>query len=272
MAAGNLSVEPAQGEGVGVPPRVRFVRAGDVRLMRLASVVVLLGIWELLSLRTTSLTLPAPLAVLRSAVKLLVGGDFWVALSISLQSLVIGFLLAAVLGVGAGTLVGLARRLGPALDVYLTILLAVPVAGVIPVVVMALGVGLAARVTVVIFFSVVIIAVNTAAGIRRPNGALVEMAQSFGAPPWRIFLRIVLPGAAPALMAGLRLGMGRAIVGMVTSELILLSVGVGKLVERFSSSFQTADLIAALLLLVCLGVLSMSGVQRLERRLLRWYQ
>lgn len=264
-ASGNLQVATPSS-------RTRSLRFDRLALLRLVSLVVILVGWQLLSLRTTSFTLPGPLAVLWSAARLLVAAPFWTALLISLQSLVLGYLIAAVLGVGVGILVGSTRRLGPILDVYLYILLAVPVAGIIPVVVMALGVGLAARLTVVVFFSVVIIAVNTATGVRQADATLLEMARSFGVPRGGVFRRIVLPGALPAMMAGFRLGVGRAIVGMVTSELILLSVGMGKLIDGFESSFRTDDLIATLLLLVLLGVLSMNAVQRVERRLTRWYR
>jgi ABC-type nitrate/sulfonate/bicarbonate transport system permease component len=150
--------------------------------------------------------------------------------------------------------------------------LAVPIAGLIPVIVMGLGVGLAARVLVVVLFAVYQVAINVSTGVREADRSLVEMAHSFGAPGPTVFRRIVLPGAMPFIMAGMRLGLGRAIVGMVTSELILLSVGVGRMVVKFSSSFQTANLIAYLLLIVAFGVLMMAAVQRLERRLTRSYR
>jgi NitT/TauT family transport system permease protein len=137
---------------------------------------------------------------------------------------------------------------------------------------MVLGIGLAARVMVVVLFAVFQIAINVVTGVREADRSLVEMAHSFGASSLRVFWRIILPDAVPSIMAGMRLGLGRGIVGMVTSELILLSVGVGRMVVKFSSSFQTAKLLAYLILIVSFGVVMMAGVQWLERRLTRWYK
>jgi len=116
------------------------------------------------------------------------------------------------------------------------------------------------------------IAINVVTGIRESDRSLVEMAHSFGASRSIVFWRIILPDAVPSIMAGMRLGLGRGIVGMVTSELILLSVGVGRMVIKFSSSFQTANLLAYLALIVAFGVFMMAAVQRLERRFTRWYK
>lgn len=244
-----------------------------VRLMQIVSVVVLLGLWKIISTQTSSLTLPGPVPVFIALVRLLFSWEFWHSLLISVQSLALGYAVSVVIGLVVGVAVGLiSRRVGVIFDAYLLIGLAVPIAGLIPVVVMVLGVGLAARVMVVILFAVFQIAINVVTGVREADRSLVEMAHSFGASSLRVFWRIILPDAVPSIMAGMRLGLGRAIVGMVTSELILLSVGVGRMVVKFSSSFQTAKLLAYLILIVAFGVVMMAGVQWLERRLTRWYK
>lgn len=254
-------------------PAPRRLRLSRVRLLQLVSVVVLLGVWQLLSMQTTPLTLPSPVPVLVAVVRLVISWEFWGSLLVSVQSLAIGYAVSVVVGLVVGIVVGLLPR-GPGaiLDVYLYIGLAVPIAGLIPVIVIALGVGLTARVMVVVLFAVTQVAINVSTGVREADRSLVEMAHSFGAAGPTVFRRIVLPGAMPSIMAGMRLGLGRAIVGTVTSELILLSVGIGKMVVKFSSSFQTAYLIAYLLLIVVFGVLMMAAVQRLERRLTGSYR
>ena len=253
--------------------RPRRFRLSKVRLMQIVSIVVLLGLWKIISTQTSSLTLPGPVPVFVALVRLLFSWEFWHSLLISVQSLALGYAVSVVIGLIAGVAVGLiSRRMGVIFDAYLLIGLSVPIAGLIPVVVMVLGVGLAARVMVVVLFAVFQIAINVVTGVREADRSLVEMAHSFGASSFRVFWRIILPDAVPSIMAGMRLGLGRGIVGMVTSELILLSVGVGRMVVKFSSSFQTAKLLAYLILIVSFGVVMMAGVQWLERRLTRWYK
>jgi len=241
--------------------------------MQIVSIVVLLGLWKIISTQTSSLTLPGPVPVFVALVRLLFSWEFWHSLLISVQSMALGYAVSVVIGLVVGVAVGLiSRRMGVIFDAYLLIGLSVPIAGLIPVVVMVLGVGLAARVMVVVLFAVFQIAINVVTGVREADRSLVEMAHSFGASSLRVFWRIILPDAVPSIMAGMRLGLGRGIVGMVTSELILLSVGVGRMVVKFSSSFQTAKLLAYLILIVSFGVVMMAGVQWLERRLTRWYK
>lgn len=253
--------------------RPRRFRLSKVRLMQIVSIVVLLGLWKIISTQTSSLTLPGPVPVFVALVRLMFSWEFWHSLLISVQSLALGYAVSVVIGLIAGVAVGLiSRRMGVIFDAYLIIGLSVPIAGLIPVVVMVLGIGLAARVMVVVLFAVFQIAINVVTGVREADRSLVEMAHSFGASSLRVFWRIILPDAVPSIMAGMRLGLGRGIVGMVTSELILLSVGVGRMVVKFSSSFQTAKLLAYLILIVSFGVVMMAGVQWLERRLTRWYK
>jgi ABC-type nitrate/sulfonate/bicarbonate transport system permease component len=266
-------ISTAQNGAPSSPLRFRRLRLNRMRQLQIASVVVLLGGWWALSTQTTPLTLPGPIPVLVALVHLLFSWEFWFSLLVSLQSLAIGYAVSVVIGLVAGVGFGLlSRRTGAIFDAYLIIGLAVPITGLIPVVVMILGIGLAARVMVVVLFAVFQIAINVVTGVRESDRSLVEMAHSFGASPSLVFWRIILPDAVPSIMAGMRLGLGRAIVGMVTSELILLSVGVGRMVVKFSSSFQTANLLAYLALIVAFGVFLMAAVQRLERRLTRWYK
>jgi ABC-type nitrate/sulfonate/bicarbonate transport system permease component len=266
-------ISTAQNKASPSPVWFRRLRPSRMKQLQLLSAVALLGAWWAISTQTTPLTLPGPIPVLVALVRLLFSWEFWLSLFISLQSLALGYAVSVVIGLVAGVGFGLlSRRSGAVFDAYLIIGLAVPITGLIPVVVMILGIGLAARVMVVVLFAVFQIAINVVTGIRESDRSLVEMAHSFGASRSIVFWRIIVPDAVPSIMAGMRLGLGRGIVGMVTSELILLSVGVGRMVIKFSSSFQTANLLAYLALIVAFGVFSMAAVQRLERRLTRWYK
>jgi ABC-type nitrate/sulfonate/bicarbonate transport system permease component len=140
----------------------------------------------------------------------------------------------------------------------------------VPVVVVALGIGMVARSTVVFLFAFFEVLLSTAAGVRYIGDDIREMARSFGMGPLRRFRRIVLPGAMPAIMAGLRIGTGRAVVGMVVMEFLLVSVGVGRLVSRFRARFDSPALYALVFSLAVFGLVALALMRRLEVRTLRW--
>ena len=115
-----------------------------------------------------------------------------------------------------------------------------------------------------------LIAINTTAGVRNVDPTLTEMARSFGARESELFLKIILPAAMPMILAGIRLGMGRAVLGMVTGEMILAAVGFGAMLMTFSASFNSSALFATILTIVLLAVALLALIQYLDRRLMPW--
>ncbi len=114
------------------------------------------------------------------------------------------------------------------------------------------------------------ITVNTRAGVRGVEASLIEMAKSFGASEGQIWRRIVIPGAMPAIFAGMRIGLGRAVTGMVMVELILVASGLGRLLLEFSGRMQS-DLVFATVLAVIIEALALlAGMQALEKKITRW--
>lgn len=202
---------------------------------------------------------------------LLSGGELFSALLISNQSLVLGFALSVVVGVPLGLLMGRVRRIERFTDLYLNVLLVTPVAAIIPLVVIALGLGLISRVCLVFIFAFVVITVNTRTGLRELDPALIEMTISFGANEWQLWRKVLLPGVLPAMMAGIRLGLGRAITGMVVSELLLVAVGLGRLMLNFMGQFRSDKLFAIILIIILESVLLMEVAKRVEARLTRWH-
>jgi NitT/TauT family transport system permease protein len=240
------------------------------RTLRLLSVVTLALIWEIAG-RTGNNRLLPPLSVVVVAwFELLVSGQLFRALAISLQAMALGFLLSALVGVPLGLLMGRYRRLESFLEIYMAALLTVPMISFIPFLVIAFGLGLHSRVWIVFLFAFVIIVINTTAGVRNVDATLTEMARSFGARERDLFLKVILPAALPMIMAGLRLGMGRAVLGMVTSELILAVVGFGAMLMTFSASYDSPALFATILTIVLLAVALLALIQYLDRRLMPW--
>ncbi|HWP24681.1 MAG TPA: ABC transporter permease [Candidatus Binatia bacterium] len=238
--------------------------------MRLVSLITLGAIWEIAGRSGNAHLLPPLSKVATTWIHLLVSGDLLRALAVSFQALALGFALSVVLGVPLGLLMGRYRRLDAFLELYMTALLAVPMISFIPFLVIAFGLGLHSRVWIVFLFAFVIIAINTAAGVRNVDPTLTEMARSFGARESELFVKVILPAALPMIMAGIRLGMGRAVLGMVTGEMILAAVGFGAMLMTFSASFNSSALFATLLTIVLLAVALLAAIQYLDRRLTPW--
>ena len=238
--------------------------------LRLLSVVTLALLWEIAGRTGNSRLLPPLSIVVVAWFELLVSGQLFRALSVSLQAMALGYVLSVLFGVPLGLLMGRYRRLESFLDIYMTALLTVPMISFIPFLVIAFGLGLHSRVWIVFLFAFVIIAINTTAGVRNVDATLTEMARSFGARESDLFLKVILPAALPMIMAGLRLGMGRAVLGMVTSELILAVVGFGAMLMTFSASYNSPALFATILTIVLLAVALLAVIQYLDRRLMPW--
>jgi NitT/TauT family transport system permease protein len=202
--------------------------------------------------------------------ELFVSGQLLQAIAISFQALFLGFFISVLIGVPLGLLMGRYRRLESFLEIYMTALLAVPMISFIPFLVIAFGLGLHSRVWIVFLFAFVIIAINTTAGVRNVDPTLTEMARSFGARESELFLKVILPAAMPMIMAGIRLGMGRAVLGMVTGEMILAAVGFGAMLMTFSASFNSGAVFATILTIVLLAVALLGLIQYLDRRLMPW--
>lgn len=240
------------------------------RTLRTFSLITLGLIWEAAGRTGNAYLLPPLSKVISAWLELLSSGELLRALGVSLQALSIGFFLSVLFGVPLGLLMGRYRRLESFLDIYMTALLSVPMISFIPFLVIAFGLGLHSRVWIVFLFAFVIIAINTTAGVRDVDPSLTEMARSFGAREGEVFVKVILPAALPMIMAGIRLGMGRAVLGMVTSEMILAVVGFGAMLMTFGASFNTPALFATLLTIVLLAVLLLAFVQHLDRRFTPW--
>lgn len=244
-----------------------MMKAGTLRVLSLITVGL---VWEAVGRTQNPHLLPPLSRVLTTWIELLLSGQLLQALGVSLQALVLGFLLSVLFGVPLGLLMGRYRRLESFLNIYMTAMLTVPMISFIPFLVIAFGLGLQSRVWIVFLFAFVIIVINTTAGVRNVDPTFMEMARSFGAREGELFVKVVLPAALPMIMAGIRLGMGRAVLGMVTSEMILAVVGFGAMLMTFGASFNSPALFATLLTIILLAVALLSLVQFVDRRLSPW--
>ncbi len=238
--------------------------------LRIGLFGLLAAAWQLLADSVNSLLVLTFTETVSALAGLLLTPRLWEALWISNQAMVLGFCLAALVGIALGFVMGRWPLAGKLVDPYVSILLVTPMSAVIPIVIMAAGLGLTARVLVVFSFAVVIITVNTRAGLRMIEPAWMEMARAFGANEWQLWLHILLRGARPAILMGLRLGLVRAIAGMITMELLLIAVGVGRLIIDYQGTFEAADMYATVAVVVAEGVLLTQLCRKLELRAVPW--
>ncbi|MWA09323.1 ABC transporter permease [Streptomyces sp. BA2] len=237
---------------------------------QLLTFVVFATAWELYARERGGLLLPGFAETVLATAGLLTDAELWHALYVSNQALVLGFALALAVGVPAGIVLGRFRLLERYTDVYLNILLVTPMAAIIPLLVMSVGVGLTSRVLLVTVFSVVMVVVNCRAGVRQVDPSLIEMARSFGAGERQIWTRILLPGALPAVMTGVRLGIGRAVTGMVIVELLMVSDGLGGLILKYRGLLKAPQLYGSVLIILAEALLLISLAGWGERELTRW--
>lgn len=234
------------------------------------SILSLAVLWEVAGRIMNSTLIPPLSRIIAAWWKLLASGKLAANLTMSLGTLAAGFFLAVFIGIIIGLLMGRFRAVEHFLDLYVNALMSAPTTAFVPVLIMWFGLGVESRIAVVFLFAVFVIIINTMTGVKQVDSVLVEMARSFGAREREIFFKIILPAAMPAIMAGVRLGMGRAVKGMVTGEMLLTLTGIGAMIMQYGSAFATDSLFAVILTILILAMITMRAVQWLDRRLTGW--
>ncbi len=244
-------------------------RAWRWGLRALAFILFLVG-WQLLANSIDSLLFPTFTETISAFAELIVTPDFWNALWTSHQALLIGFGFAVIIGTLLGFLMGRWRPVEKAFDPYLNLLLATPMSALIPIIILAIGLGLTSRALVVFLFAFVVIVVNTRTGLKTVDPALLEMARSFGATEQHLWRKVLLPGALPSMMTGFYLGLGRALTGMIAVELLLIAVGIGRLILDYQGMFEAGHVYATIMFVVLEALILLNVLKWLERKLTPW--
>jgi NitT/TauT family transport system permease protein len=157
-----------------------------------------------------------------------------------------------------------------ALEPWISGLYATPTIALAPLFILWLGIGIWSKVLVVIFLVLFPVTINTEAGLRTTSPRLIEMLRGFGATPSQIFFKLSLPSASPFILAGLKLGIGRGLIGVVVAELFGSRAGLGQLIHQSADGFNMPDLFAGVLILAVAGIVMTAGFTRLERKLVPW--
>jgi len=197
-------------------------------------------------------------------------GELARSTSVSLREFGAGFGLAIVVGLSLGVVAGWFRTVEYALDPFIWFIYSAPLIAFYPLFVLWLGLGTHTVIAISFLLSVTPITVNTAAGIRTLSPTLLLAARSFGARPHDVLWKVALPASVPMMVAGLRLGVGRALTGVVIAELFVPSGGLGSSIAYNAGLLRTTNMLASLMVIVVLGVICTQGLTAIEARFDSW--
>jgi NitT/TauT family transport system permease protein len=236
------------------------------------SVVGGLLFWELVSrlLVANPLFLAAPTQIVDAVYKLTLTGEMGRHVWISGVEFVVGYVIASVVGIAVGFGMANSATFKQAMQPWISGLYATPTIALAPLFILWLGIGIWSKVLVVIFLVLFPVTINTEAGLRTTSERLVEMLRSFGASERQIFFKVSLPSALPFILAGLKLGIGRGLIGVVVAELFGSRAGLGRLISQSADSFNMPELFAGVIVLAVAGIGLTAAFGWLEKRLVPW--
>ena len=229
-------------------------------------------LWEALTrlLLENELLIPPPSSVIRSLWRMSLSGDLNRHLLATLFEFASGFSTACIVGIVLGYLMGRYRWFDELMDPWIATLYSIPVIAFVPLIIIWFGIGLFSKIIVVFKITAVAIMLNTAAGIKNLDPVWLELSQSMRLSPWQTTLKIRLPGALPYIVTGMRLGVGRAMLGVIVAELMAANAGLGFLLRDASETWDSPKLFVTVVLLAAMGMGSFTLIKKGEQRLAPW--
>ncbi len=240
--------------------------------IRTASVAVFFVIWEYYGRRMDPIFMAPPSAIFDAAVQLVQSGALRKALVQTLWPFSVGMALTVVVGILLGILIAQWRTMEYILDPFINALYAIPRIALVPLIILWAGLEFVGKVTILVSVAIFPITVNTYAGIRDVRGSMLEIGRAYGATEWQIFSKIIMPAAIPFIMAGVRLAVGLAIIGIIVAEFFTAISGLGGMIVEYANVFATAKLFVPIIVIALVGVVLTELVMWLERRMSRWRQ
>jgi len=240
-----------------------------------ATIALLLVVWELLPLvlpiqQGTRLFFTVPSRIFATLWQMFATGTIWAPLGVSAMAFAIGLALAIVVGLPLGILLGRSATLNAMFDPFVTAFNATPRLVFLPLLMLWLGIGLWSKVAVVFSGALFPLLINTHEGVRNADKLLINVVRSFGAGRWDVARLVVIPNALPFIVVGLRLAIGRAILGVVVAEFFGAQEGLGVVMVRAASSFDVNVVFAGLIVFAALSLLMTGLVKLVEDRMSRW--
>ena len=239
-------------------------------LYRYGFVVAILIVWEIVAPFISPIFFTSPSNIAIAFYETTVSGELPYFLAQSLEVMVYGLVTAIVVGIPLGVAMARIRRLDWALDLPINALYATPLVAVVPLLVLWFGIYLKAKIIVVFLFAVFPILINTYQGVRECDKGMIEVAQSFRSSEWRMWRDVLLPFAVPYIVAGLRLAIGRGLIGMIIAEFYTTISGLGFMITKYANVFAMDKTFVPVIVLMVLGVSLTTLLKWIGRRIAPW--
>jgi len=240
------------------------------QLIAAASTIVLLIIWEIYGRSVNPVLFTYPTAIAGAFVDMIKDGTLIVATGHTLLVMVIGALIGSIVGIILGLWAGRSETFDAMIEIPLNALYAVPAVALIPVIVIWFGYGDIAKIVVVFFFTIFPVLINTMRGVQEVDPDLLEVSRSFCSSERKLWRDLLLPSALPYIVTGLRLAIGRALIGIIVAEFFTAITGLGNLIVTNANNFQTARMFVPIVLLSVIGVVLTSLLGLVEARMAPW--
>lgn len=251
----------------------KFYLNQEKKILGTSAVVVFLTIWELVGgvfQLVNPMFMSSPSLIFKAAVQLFGSGEIYNDLRVSGIEFFWGYFLSVVVAIPFGIMVGWYRRMSFIFDPFINAMNATPRVALLPLVIIWLGIGILSKVGIIFLGAVFPILINTRDGVKTTPYNLLTAARSFGASEWQIFKSVVLPSTIPFILTGLRLGVGRALIGVMVGELYAATAGIGFMITVAGATFQTDKVFVGVLIFALSGMISMELLTKLESRFDKW--
>src|SRR5213594_2926425 len=251
----------------------KFYLNQEKKILGTFSSVLFLIAWELVG-NTFQLINPlfmsVPSLIWKAGYQMFASGEIWNDLYVSGVEFLWGYLLSVFVAIPFGIAVGWYKKMAYIFDPFINAMNATPRVALLPLVIIWLGIGIPSKIGIIFLGAVIPVLVNTRDGVKTTPANLLSAARSFGASEWQVFRTVVLPSTVPFFLTGMRLGVGRALVGVLVGELYAATAGIGFMITVAGATFQTDKVFVGILIFALSGMMSMELLSAVERRFDKW--
>ena len=247
--------------------------ANEKKILGTISVAIFLTIWELVGnvfQWINPMFMSAPSLIFKAGYEMFRSGEIYHDLYVSGVEFLGGYFLAAIVGIPFGIMTGWYKRMSYIFDPFVNALNATPRVALLPLVIIWLGIGILSKVGIIFLGAVFSILINTRDGVKTTPINLLNAARSFGASEWMVFKTVVVPSTIPFILTGLRLAVGRALVGVLVGELYAATAGIGFMITVAGATFQTDKVFVGVGIFALSGMIGMELLTKVERRFDKW--
>jgi NitT/TauT family transport system permease protein len=253
-------------------PPISFVQRHRNFLLGCVSVVLFFAAWQAMfyfvPLNTLFLTKPSLIA--SALVQMISSGDLFHDLAVSGVPFTYGFIAATLLGVAIGVVMGWRVKVGYALDPLMTALYASPLVALAPLVIVFVGVGVAAKTLIIFVLAIFPFIFNSYAGVRAVDPLLISVVRSLGGKEKDLYFKVIIPSVLPYVVAAARIAVGRALIGVLVAEFFAASEGIGYAIERYGNFFAMDRMFGAILAIMVIAIAFTEGIRWAERTAFPW--